>query len=40
MRESWDISHERVKALVRPLRGRTREAMDKTLERIEQILTT
>lgn len=39
VRESWDITHERVKALVRPLRGRTREAMAKTLERIEQIVT-
>src|SRR5215213_88325 len=28
VRESWDISHEKVKAVVRPLRKRTREAMD------------
>ena len=39
VRESWDISHEKVKAVVRPLRKRTREAMDKTLERIEQVVT-
>jgi uncharacterized protein YndB with AHSA1/START domain len=39
VRESWDISKERIKAMVRPLRGRTREAMTKTLERIEEIVT-
>jgi hypothetical protein len=39
VRESWDISHEKVKAVVRPLRKSTREAMAKTLERIEQIVT-
>ena len=39
VRESWDIRHERVKALVRPLRASTREAMTKTLERIEQLVT-
>jgi len=39
VRESWDISQEKVKALVRPARKRTREAMEKTLERIEQLVT-
>ena len=39
VRESWDISQEMVKAAVRPLRARTREAMTATLERIEQIVT-
>lgn len=38
VRESWDISQEKVKALVRPLRGRTRQAMTKTLERIAEIV--
>lgn len=39
VRESWDISKEKVKALVRPLRSKTRESMEKTLERIEQVVT-
>lgn len=39
VRETWDISQERVPALVRPLRKQTREAMAATLERIEQVLT-
>jgi len=38
VRESWDISQEVVKALVRPARGKTRKAMAATLERIEQVL--
>jgi hypothetical protein len=38
VRESWDISQEVVKALVRPARGRTVRAMNKTLETIEQLL--
>ncbi|MCU1361925.1 MAG: hypothetical protein JWN99_3214 [Ilumatobacteraceae bacterium] len=38
MTESWDISHEKLKALVRPLRKRTREAMSKTLDRIAEVL--
>jgi uncharacterized protein YndB with AHSA1/START domain len=38
VRETWDISQERGKAMVRPARARTIEAMTKTLERIEQIL--
>ncbi len=39
VRETWDISEEKVKALVRPLAGRTRDAMEKTLARIEEIVT-
>jgi uncharacterized protein YndB with AHSA1/START domain len=38
VRETWDISQERVKALVRPARGRVIAAMTKTLERLEEIL--
>jgi uncharacterized protein YndB with AHSA1/START domain len=38
VRESWDISQEVWKALVRPARGKTRTAMEKTLERIEELL--
>ena len=38
VRETWDISEERVKAIVRPARNKTRQAMDKTLERIESIV--
>lgn len=40
VRESWDISQETVKALVRPLRSKTRQAMEKTLERIEQAVAS
>lgn len=39
VRESWDITHEVWKPLVRPARGRTREAMEKTLERLERLVT-
>lgn len=39
VRETWDISQERVKAVVRPARKRTREAMEKTLARIEELVT-
>ena len=38
VRESWDISHERVKAVVRPMAGKTRDAMTKTLERLEAVV--
>jgi uncharacterized protein YndB with AHSA1/START domain len=38
VRESWDISEEKVKAVVRPARKRTREAMTQTLARIEALL--
>jgi uncharacterized protein YndB with AHSA1/START domain len=40
VRESWDISQEKIKAIVRPARKRTRESMEKTLARIEEIVTT
>ncbi|MBK5286959.1 MAG: SRPBCC family protein [Acidimicrobiia bacterium] len=39
VRESWDISEERIKAVVRPAAKKTREAMEKTLARIEEIVT-
>jgi uncharacterized protein YndB with AHSA1/START domain len=39
VRESWDISKEKVKWLVAPARRRTRKAMEKTLERIEELVT-
>ena len=40
VRESWDITHEAVftKPTVRAAAGRTRTAMEKTLERLEQLL--
>ncbi len=38
VRESWDISQEVVKAVVRPARKKTIDAMKATLERIEQVL--
>ena len=42
VRESWDIRQEAAltRPAVRPARGRTREAMTKTLERLEQLVTT
>lgn len=39
VRESWDISQERVKGPVRKMRDRTIASMTKTLERIEEIVT-
>jgi uncharacterized protein YndB with AHSA1/START domain len=39
VRESWDISQEKIKALVRPARSKTRENMEKTLARIESLTT-
>ena len=39
VRESWDIGQEKFKALVRPARKRTRRAMERTLERIEELVT-
>ena len=38
VRESWDISQEREKFVVRPSRGKTKKAMEATLERIEQVV--
>ncbi len=39
VRESWDITHERVKALVRPARKKTISSMEATLAHIEEIVT-
>jgi len=39
VRETWDITEEKFKPLVRPARKRTREAMERTLERIEELTT-
>jgi uncharacterized protein YndB with AHSA1/START domain len=39
VRETWDISQEKLKLLVVPMRGRTRKGMEGTLERIEEIVT-
>ena len=39
VRETWDISQEKIKAMVRPARKKTRKAMEATLARIEQIVT-
>jgi uncharacterized protein YndB with AHSA1/START domain len=39
VRESWDFSREKVKAFVRPAAKHTRANMERTLERIEQIVT-
>ncbi len=39
VRESWDISQEILKPMVRPLRKKTNEAMTSTLARIEELLT-
>jgi uncharacterized protein YndB with AHSA1/START domain len=40
VRESWDITHEALlsKTTVRAAAGRTRTAMEKTLERLEELL--
>ena len=38
VRESWDITHEKVKFFVRPARKKTRAAMEKTLVRIEELV--
>jgi carbon monoxide dehydrogenase subunit G len=40
VRESWDISQERGKALIRGVRAKTRKAMERTLARIEELVTT
>ncbi len=39
VRETWDISREKIKAMVRPLRAKTKANMEKTLVRIEEIVT-
>ncbi len=38
VRESWDIRHEKLTFLVRPLRSRTVDAMTKTLERLAAVV--
>jgi uncharacterized protein YndB with AHSA1/START domain len=40
VRETWDISHERVKAVVQSARSKTIVGMTKTLERIETLLAS
>jgi hypothetical protein len=40
VRESWDISQERAKPVVRAMRRQTREAMEATLARIDELLAT
>jgi uncharacterized protein YndB with AHSA1/START domain len=39
VRESWDISQERTKAAVKTARKKTRENMERTLARIEELVT-
>lgn len=39
VRESWDISQEVFSFLIRPLRGTTRTNMEKTLERLDGLVT-
>jgi uncharacterized protein YndB with AHSA1/START domain len=38
VRESWDITQEKVKLIVRPARKKTRKSMEKTLARIEEVV--
>jgi uncharacterized protein YndB with AHSA1/START domain len=40
VRESWDISQEVLKILVKPARGKTIKAMNDTLERIEKVIVS
>ena len=39
VRQTWDISQERIPALVLPLRGLTRLSMRRSLARIEELVT-
>jgi uncharacterized protein YndB with AHSA1/START domain len=39
VRETWDISHERVKGIVQGARSKTIVALTKTLERLESLAT-
>ena len=39
VRETWDIRQEANRWVVRPMRSRTVDAMTKTLERIDQVVT-
>ena len=38
VRESWDITHEKIKFFIRPARKKTRKSMEKTLARIEDLV--
>jgi uncharacterized protein YndB with AHSA1/START domain len=38
VKETWDITKEKLPLLVRPLRSSTKRGMEKTLQRIEQIV--
>jgi len=38
VRESWDISQERIKLMVEPARKKTKQAMAATLERLESVV--
>jgi len=40
VRETWDIREEQIKLLIRPMRAKTIEAMTKTLERLDEIVST
>ena len=40
VRETWDISQERLPALILPLKGIVRRSMEKTLSRIERSVTS
>jgi hypothetical protein len=40
VRESWDISQERGKILIRAARAKTRKSMEQTLARIEELVTS
>jgi len=39
VRESWDISQERIKFMVAPLRGKTRKNIEATLARLDEVAT-
>ncbi len=39
VRESWDISQEKLKFAVTPMRARTRKNMEQTLARIDSLVT-
>ena len=40
VRESWDISQERGRFLIRAARAKTRKSMEQTLARIEELVTS
>jgi uncharacterized protein YndB with AHSA1/START domain len=40
VRESWDISGEKIKLLLEPLRAKNRNGMTETLARIEDVVTS